>query len=233
VSKLSALRLFMKRYLPFVIVAVVALLTLSGGIMLYRAKQLPVTKATADVSASKKEPNKSVHARGEPDAPVTLEEFGDFQCPPCGTLSEPINKLEQDYRGRIRVIFHNFPLPNHQHAREAAHAAEAADLQGRFWQMHDVLYREQSVWSKAPDVQALFNSYAGVIGLDIERFKKDMQSAEVKTRVETDRGYGSSRGVKTTPTIFINKQEVPPPSLNPADLREAIGAALKATTATQ
>jgi protein-disulfide isomerase len=223
----------MKRYLPFVIVAVVALLTLGSGIMLYRAKQLPITKATADVSAAEKEPNKSLHALGESDAPVTLEEFGDFQCPPCGTLSEPLNKLEQDYRGRIRVIFHNFPLPNHVHAREAAHVAEAADLQGRFWQMHDVLYREQSVWSKATDVRALFNSYAGVIGLDIERFKKDMESAEVKNRVESDRRYGTARGVKTTPTIFINKQEVPPPSLNPAALREAVDAALKATTAKQ
>jgi protein-disulfide isomerase len=223
----------MKRYLPFVIVATVALLTLTGGIMLYRAKRLPVTKATADASAPEKEPNKSLHVRGKPDAPVTVEEFGDFQCPPCGTLSEPINKLEQDYRGRVRVVFRQFPLPIHAHAREAALASEAADLQGRFWQMHDVLYREQSVWSKAADVAPLFNSYAGVIGLDIERFKRDMGSAETKTRVDTDQRHGTALGVTTTPTIFINKQAVPPPSLNAADLRSAVDAALKAKSATQ
>jgi protein-disulfide isomerase len=233
VSKLLAPQSFMKRYLPFVIVAAVALLTLTGGIMLYRSKRLPVTKATADVSVSEKEPNKPLHVRGEADAPVTLEEFGDFECPPCGTLSEPINKLEEDYRGRIRVIFRQFPLPVHAHAREAALASEAADMQGRFWQMHDVLYREQSVWSKAADVRALFNSYAGVIGLDIERFKRDMESDEAKTRVDRDARHAAALRVKTTPTIFINKQPVPPASLHSAGLRSAVDAALKATPATQ
>lgn len=223
----------MKRYLPFVIVAVVALLTLSSGILLYRAKQLPVMKATADVSASEKEPNKPLHIRGEPNAPVTLEEFGDFECPPCGKLSEPINKLEEEYRGRVRVIFRQLPLPMHAHAREAALASEAADLQGRFWQMHDVLYREQAVWSKAADVRQLFNSYAGVVGLDIERFKKDMDSEAVKMRVDADMRHADALHVKTTPTILINKELVPVPSLNPADLRAAVDAALKAKSATQ
>jgi protein-disulfide isomerase len=223
----------MKRYLPFVIVATVALLTLTGGIMLYRGKRLPVMKATADASAPEKEPNKSLHVRGKEDAPVTLEEFGDFQCPPCGTLSEPLNKLEEDYRGRVRIVFRQFPLPIHAHAREAALASEAADLQGRFWPMHDVLYREQSVWSKAADVRTLFNSYAGVIGLDIERFKRDMDSDAAKMRVDADVRHAAALRVTTTPTILINKEPVPAPSLNSADLRSAIDAALKAKSATQ
>src|SRR5205814_4081468 len=95
----------------------------------------------------------SGHVRGRSDAPVTIIEFGDFQCPPCANLSEPINQLERDYRSRLRIVFRHFPLPNHQHAREAALASEAASLQGRFWEMHDLLYREQSVWSKAQDVR--------------------------------------------------------------------------------
>jgi protein-disulfide isomerase len=231
--KLLALPPFMRRYLPFVIVATVALLTLTIGTMFYRAKRLPVLAAATDANASEKVPNKSLHVRGKPDAPVTVEEFGDFQCPPCGGLSEPINKLEQDYRGRVRIVFHQFPLPSHEHAREAALASEAADLQDRFWQMHDVLYREQSAWSKAADVRALFNSYAGVIGMDVERFKRDMDSVEAKTRVDTDQRHGAALGVRTTPTIFINKQALPPPSLNPVGLRTAMDEALKATPTTQ
>lgn len=223
----------MRRYLPFVIVATVALLTLAGGTMLYRAKRLPVLAAAADASTADKEPNKSLHIRGKPDAPVTVEEFGDFQCPPCGALSEPINKLEEDYRGRVRIVFRELPLPNHEHAREAALAAEAAGLQGRFWQMHDVLYREQSVWSKAADVRSLFNSYAGVIGLDIERFKRDMEGDETKTRVDRDARHAAALRVTTTPTIFVNKQPVSPASLHSGGLRAAVNAALSAKPATQ
>jgi protein-disulfide isomerase len=216
----------MKRYLPFVIVAAVGLLTLAAGIALYRAKRVPVTSPIGE-SVAASGPNKSLHVRGKPGAPVTLEEFGDFQCPPCGTLSEPINKLEEDYRGRVQVVFREFPLPNHQHAREAAIAAEAAGLQDRFWQMHDVLYREQAVWSKAADAQALFNSYAGVIGLDMERFKRDVEGVEAKHHVESDQRDGAARSVTTTPSIFLNNRPVPPSSLNPAALRAAIEAELK------
>ncbi len=222
----------MKRYLPFVIVTAVALLTLTAGTMLYRGKRLPAPEIAAS-NAPEKEPNKPIHARGKPDAPVTLEEFGDFQCPPCGNLSEPINKLEEDYRGRVRVIFRHFPLPVHQHAHEAALAAEAADLQGRFWQMHDVLYREQAVWSKAADARPLFNSYAGVIGLDIERFKRDMDGAEAKLRVDSDVRQGAAMHVTTTPTILINKQPVPAPALNAPGLRAAVDAALNTKAATR
>jgi protein-disulfide isomerase len=102
----------------------------------------------------------SIHIRRRSDAPVTLVKFGDFRCPPCATLADPIDKLEREYRPRLRLVFRHLPFPNHQHAREAALVAEAAGLQGRFWEMHDLLYREQSVWSKAPDVGVLFNSYA-------------------------------------------------------------------------
>lgn len=221
----------MRRYLPFVIVALVALLTLAGGAMLYHAKRLPA--AVADGASMDKLPNKSLHVRGKTDAPVSLEEFGDFQCPPCGTLSEPINKLEEDYRGRLKVIFHHLPLKNHQYGRTAALAAEAAALQGKFWQMHDILYREQAVWSKSDDAVALFNSYAGLVGLDIERFKKDMAGTETAARVDADVQRATALKISSTPTILINKKLVPPPSLNPQDLRDEIDAALKTKPATQ
>src|SRR5207253_3753422 len=129
----------MRRYLPFVIVGAVALLTLGSATMLYRAKRLPVLTIAKNDVASGMDDSESIHILGSHDAPVTLEEFGDFQCPPCGILSGPINQLEQDYRPRLRVIFRHFPLVTHAHALEAAVAAEAAGAQGRFWEMHDLL----------------------------------------------------------------------------------------------
>src|SRR5437899_3334453 len=159
----------MRRYIPFVIVGTVALLALGSGTMLYRAKRPAVLAIPKDRGADKK--SESAHALGPAKAPVTLEEFGDFQCPPCGLLSDPINQLEKDYHNRLRVIFRHFPLATHQHAHEAALAAEAADVQGRFWEMHDLLYHEQAVWSKSTDARTLFNSYAGMLGLKVEQFK--------------------------------------------------------------
>jgi protein-disulfide isomerase len=168
-----------------------------------------------------------MHVRGEAKAPVTIEEFGDFQCPPCGIMAGVMKQAEKEYGSRLRVIFHHFPLAMHAHAREAALAAEAADMQHRFWEMHDLLYKEQAVWSKAADVPSLFNSYAGILGLDLERFKKDMQSAEISAKVAADQQLGTSRGVTSTPTLFINDTALPAASINPAGLHAAIEAALK------
>jgi len=217
----------MKRYLPVVIVSAVALLTLGSAVMLYRAKRLAVPSSTRNEGISGMDGAKSIHVLGNPDAPVTLEEFGDFQCPPCGMLSGSINQLEQDYRPRLRVIFRQFPLPGHQHAREAALASEAAGRQGRFWQMHDVLYREQAVWSKAADARPLFSAYAGMLGLKIDRFKKDIESDEVKKRVDADEQQGSRLGVRVTPTIFLNNHALPAASANPTGLRAAVEAVMK------
>src|SRR5437764_1907158 len=94
-------------------------------------------------------------------------------------MSGVLHKLVDDYRPRLRVIFHHFPLPVHAHAREAALAAEAAHEQGKFWEMHDVLYQEQARWSLGEDVPALFAGYAKSIGLDVERYKKDLPDREV------------------------------------------------------
>jgi NhaA family Na+:H+ antiporter len=217
----------MKKYLPFIIVIAVGLLTLGGGMLLYRAKLVTAPAPSKNSSASGADNAEALHVRGEARAPVTLEEFGDFQCPPCGTLSGFIKQLEKDYGARLRVIFREFPLAVHQHAREAAFAAEAAGLQGYFWEMHDLLYQEQANWSKGTDVRAMFKAYAGTLGLRVDRFIKDMESAEVKDRVASDQKFGASRGVESTPTLFINDTRVPVPSLNPDGLRTAIDAAVK------
>ena len=216
----------MRRFLPFIIVALVGLITVGAGTLLYRAKR-PASLKISEEKRAEQEKQGSTHARGPAQAPVTLEEFGDFQCPPCGKIAGPLLQIEKDYGPKLRVIFRNFPFPNHQHALEAAYTAEAAGLQGRYWEMHDLLYREQSNWSNAPDVKQLFVSYAKMLGLEMDRFEADILGPTVKARVTADQERGKSLGVNATPSIFINNQGVPPNSLNPTALRAAIDEALK------
>ena len=210
----------MKRYLPYIIVVAVALITFGSGFALYRAKKLAPSDGPAGGPAS------GTHIRGPKKAAVTIEEFGDFQCPPCAGMAEVLKKAEEEYGSRLRVVFHHFPLAIHVHARAAAHAAEAADLQGKFWEMHDLLYKEQVAWSKAQAVAPLFESYAKTIGIDVDRFKKDVQDPAVAARVDADQKLGSGRGVTSTPTLFINEVLLPADQINPAGLHKAIDTAL-------
>ena len=216
----------MKRYLPFVIVCVVALATFGSGAMLYRVKHEQLQAIPQDKATSANNGSESMHIRGNPDAPVTLEEFGDFQCPPCGSFAAFSEQIMKEYDSRLRIVFRHFPLSAHEHAREASLAAEAAGLQGHFWEMYDVLYREQAAWSKAPNARELFESYAGTIGLNVDQFKKDMDGDQAKARVDSDQARGQSLGINVTPTIYINGQPVDPKDKNPQGVRAAIDAAL-------
>jgi len=141
-------------------------------------------------------------------------------------MSGVLHKLGEEYGARLRLIFHHFPLAVHAHAREAAIAAEAAHEQGKFWEMHDVLYKEQALWSKAPDVPALFTGYASSIGLDVERFKKDLLNPGIAARVDADQKLGASRGVTSTPTLFVNNTNLPAAEINPTGVHKAVEAAL-------
>ncbi|MEY2539694.1 MAG: hypothetical protein QOG67_3434 [Verrucomicrobiota bacterium] len=214
----------MKRYLPFAIVALVALATFGSGFAFYRAKRAELGSGPTSGVAS------GIHVRGNAQAAVTIEEFGDFQCPPCGVMAGHLRKMEEEYGSRLRLIFHHFPLAMHIHAREAALAAEAAEEQGHFWQMHDLLYKEQAGWSKAQNVSDLFNSYATAIGIDLDRFDKDLQNPDVVARVDTDQKLGASRGVTSTPTLFVNNVALPPNATNPAGVKKAIETALEKKT---
>jgi protein-disulfide isomerase len=217
----------MKRFLPFIIVGAVALATLGSGAMLYRSKRPHLLTIRPDKALSDKNAAEAIHIRGNPDAPVTLEEFGDFQCPPCGSAAVFIDQLVKEYHPNLKLVFRNLPLPVHKYAREAALAAEAAGLQGRYWEMHDVLYREQAVWSKADNARELFDSYAGMLGLNLNQFKKDVASEKARQRIESDQERADSLGVRSTPTVFINNQEVAPNEKTPNGLRTKIDAALK------
>lgn len=213
----------MKRALPFIIIAAVAIVTAGSGAMLYHAKRERIEGSTTASSGSGDKPE---HVRGSANAPVTLEEFADFQCPSCAmTTLQSIRPMEDSFGSRLRVVFWHFPLPNHKHGRDAALAAEAAGRQGKFWEMHDLLYERQGDWSKAADIHPIFESYAESLKLNVERFKKDFENPDVAAAVDRNHKQGEARGVQNTPTIFINGHEFPPP-FNPDRLHEAIDAAM-------
>ena len=217
----------MKRYLPFLIIVAVALVTAAVALGLYRSKmgaqKAPVQPASASSSAVAAasapmaplptalpvQPDAELaHVMGPADAPVTLEIYGDFQCPPCATATANLDDLAKAYAGKLRMIFHEFPLAMHNHALDAAMAAEAAGAQVKFWPMHDMLYRYQSIWSKASDPARLFATYAQSLGLDPAEFERDQHSDAIKGRIMTQGDAGLQRGVKNTPTIFVNGVEV-------------------------
>lgn len=167
------------------------------------------------------------HAVGPEDAPVTLEEFGDFECPPCGLLHPVLKTMEKEFGPRLRVIFREFPLvPTHPHALVAARSAEAAGLQGKFWEMHDLLFENQRTWHEQFDARPTFEGYAKRIGLDLERFRRDLSSQVVEQRIFLDGKRAHALGVKGTPTVFLNGREVPFESLAPEKLRVLINVQL-------
>lgn len=211
----------MKRYLPFTIILGVLLLAIGAGLLLFHYRQqLPARPVFGRPGA---EPP---HLRGEANAPVQLEEFGDFECLPCSLLWVSLEKLEHDYGKRLSVLFRQHPLKMHRYALDAARAAEAAGLQGRFWEMHDTLYKNRATWVPAAYIRPLFNGYAAEIGLDVDRFKEDMDGEAVAKRMATDQDRGESLGIDRTPVIFINGVQLPSTARAEKELREAIDKAL-------
>ena len=222
----------MTRCLPFIIVGAAAFTALANGTVLSQTMQSHRLMISAGEAVSARSPTESVHVRGNPNAPVTLEEFGDFECPSCKNLATFLNDLIKEYHPRVRLVFRNFPLAMHQHARDAALAAEAAGLQGRYWEMHDTLYREQPVWSSSNDARTLFISYAETFGLDLQQFKRDMESEKVRARIESDQARAKSLGVQTAPSLFVDKREMGANDRNPEGVRRLVDAAVKAKSST-
>lgn len=216
----------MKRYLPFVLIAAVAGAALLGGTTLFKTKQAELAATVTDTNSAEKPGAKPAHIRGDAMASVTIEEFGDFQCPPCEGLAGWLPKVERANAGKVRIVFRNFPLQMHNHALEAAWAAEAAGVQGKFWEMHDLLYRNRASWADAANATPLFEGYASQLGLNTGKFKADAGSETVRSRVSADQERSISLGVTSTPTIFLKGQRVPPQWVNEKMLHGAINDAL-------
>jgi protein-disulfide isomerase len=137
-------------------------------------------------------------------AKVNLVEFGDYECPACGSYNALVKQVLTEFAGKITFAFKNFPLSQHTNANISSYAAEAAGLQGKFWQMHDKLYETQSVWTNSTDAGTIFKVYANDLGLDHARFESDIDSQKVKDIVEKDLGDGNAIGINSTPTFYLN-----------------------------
>ena len=226
-----------KSPVPFIIIGVV-LVGVIAAVVLMSRQSTSVSSSTTN-AGSTNSPNPATPTRGtQPGAPspytrgpatakVTLEEFSDFQCPACGNLEPGLRRVLNDYRDRVQFIFRNFPLQMHKYAFLASRAAEAAGQQGKFWEMHDMIYDNQKEWSEAMEPRVQFDAYATRLGLDVQRFKADMNRQDLADRISADLQRGNSLGVKGTPTVYLNGREMVPGKLvTEEDLRREIDAAL-------
>lgn len=141
---------------------------------------------------------------GPLDAKVTLVEFGDFQCPACAQTASTIKTLKEEFKGKVNFVFRHYPLPQHKNAISAAMASEAAGEQSKFWEMHDVIYANQTEWSESEKAIDFFVKYAKNLSLDTEKFKKALTDEKFKPKILRDEADGGAAQIRYTPTLFIN-----------------------------
>lgn len=146
------------------------------------------------------------HTTGPSDAKVTVVEFADFQCPACGAAYPILKQVKEAYKDQsVRFVFRNFPLRSiHPNAQIAAEAAEAAAAQGKFWEMHDLLYERQSAWSSQTSPISTFADYARELGLNTDAFDQALKQRTYETLIDTDADDAGQLGLNSTPTFFIN-----------------------------
>ena len=144
--------------------------------------------------------------RGEGE--IEVVEFSDFQCPACQAVVEPLEQILSKYEGKVKFVYRYFPLTNiHKNAFLAAQAAEAANNQNKFWEMHDKLFEKQTDWENLENPSEMFQNYASEMGLDSAKFMTDLDSQEVKDAVNNDFAAATRFNLRGTPTFFVNGVE--------------------------
>lgn len=153
------------------------------------------------------------HVKGNVESPIIIVEYSDFQCPACRVYYGITKQLMVEFGDQISLVYRHFPLTSiHINAEFAARAAEAAGKQGKFWEMHDLLFEKQAEWSNQNDVESLFISYAKLLNISIEQFKADWRSAEVKNFVRAQKNHALKSGLTGTPSFFINGEQIQNPN---------------------
>lgn len=229
--------------IPLIIIGLVFLAVIAGGWWIYSSSQKnsnagngrtsptpgATDTATVDLYNSAPPGAQPPHTLGSPTAAVTVEEFADFQCPTCASVHTIMKQVNTMYGGRIRFVFRHFPLTQiHPNANLAAAAAEAAGLQGKFWDMQNLLFLKQREWSNAGNVQQLFEQYAESIGLDKDRFVSDLNSMPVRLRINNDVQRGQALRITGTPSVFVNGRQIPFSQMSVQGLSQIIDYELKA-----
>jgi protein-disulfide isomerase len=166
------------------------------------------------------------NAVGPANASVTIEFFSDMQCPQCARYEPMVKTVRGEFGDKVRMVIRHFPVRTHEHAELAACAAEAAANQKKFWEMAEALYKTQWMWAKAPAPRTIIMDQAKQLGLDTDRFEKDMDGSDVRERIGKDMQRAKSLGVKLAPSVVINGYNVPNTEFNEDGLRAAIKKAL-------
>ncbi|MGH7237819.1 MAG: DsbA family protein, partial [Candidatus Saccharimonadales bacterium] len=151
------------------------------------------------------------HVEGQGKDGLKLVEYGDYECPYCGEYDPIVKQVASIYDQQITFQFRNYPLTEvHPNAFAAGRAAEAAGIQGKFWQMHDVLYQDQNQWVSAKDPEPIFVSYAQQLSLNEAKFKQDFSSNKVNNLINADEAEGNKLNIQGTPTFYLNGQTIKP-----------------------
>ncbi len=231
----------MKKYLPFVIILVVLVAATCGALMLWKnrggsapksdstfATALPSPAANSAASQTGTDAPGATRPNVKVSSPVVIEEYGDYQCPPCGQLYPELKQIEHEYGNQVQIVFRHFPLMKmHKNALLAAQTAEAARNQNKFWEMHDLLYKNQKSWELSEDAKSIFESYAKQLSLNLDRFQSDLQSNQVQQRISADIQRGTSLGVTGTPTVFLDSHRLNYEATNTEGLRRGINILLE------
>jgi protein-disulfide isomerase len=232
-----------KNQLPLTIIGLVAIVAIVGTVLFLQGgrtspvanKNTNATQANSTTKNTNALANASpganpAWARGPANAPIVIEEFADFECPSCAIFEPVIRQIKTIYGDKVRVVFRHYPLTQiHQKAYDAARATEAAGIQGKFWEMHDMLYDKQKSWTTSGDHRTEFANYAQQMGLNVDQFKTDMAGMITAQRVDADKKRGDSVRIGSTPSAFLNGRplDFTTEMSNTDALRRAVEAALQ------
>ena len=196
----------------WIIFAIIVVAIVGGMIYISTQNRLNVSDINNDqlntiIGAESRNGDIADHEIGSKSPKVTIIEYADYQCPGCSAAAPKAKALAEKYKDHVRLIFRNFPIASsHPNARAAAAVAEAAGLQGKFWEMNKLLYTNQDAWKNAniTDRDNIFKSYAEQLKLNIDQYKTDIASNKVKNKIEFDMALGRKHGVAATPTFYVN-----------------------------
>lgn len=209
-----------------IVLFLIGMLALVGlaAILLSQQKEAPQTSVV-----NVKPIDTTDQIKGGQDARVILIEYSDFQCPACAAYHSLVNQIAEAFPEDLAVVYRHFPLKTiHQNAARAAQAAEAAGLQQRFWDMHDLLFEGQLDWAELDDPTEKFIAYAQELNLNLDQFRTDLDSNTTKQKVESDYQSGLAVRVTATPTFFLNNKKVSPGSFE--DFKSLIEVELSGTS---
>lgn len=193
----------LKNFFSRIIVLAVTGLVILGIVKVFSAGNIPSQKTEL------LEVKSTDWVKGNTESKVVMIEYSDFQCPACAFYYNIINTLMREYGSKMKFVYRHFPLKQiHKNAALAAWTTEAAGKQGKFWQMHDLLFENQEVWSEQESPKGIFADYAKSLSLDVAQFEADMNSQDIKDKVENSLKTGEQLGVNATPTFYLNGKKL-------------------------